>query len=111
MNQISRDVEASLKSLYGDRWREGLVVFLLIGLGRSKMKRTPTPVSAYFQTLGMSEPANEPSDAIKELLENPFECLRLINEKAAKQLEIQLRNAPRAPFEDDLNASSETSET
>jgi hypothetical protein len=100
MNQISREIETSLKPLYGDRWREGLVVFLLIGLGRSKMKRTPIPISIYqIQMLDTGKPADEVGDTIKKLLENPFGYLRLINEKAARKLETQLGNIPRTALE------------
>ncbi len=45
MNQISRELKDSLRSIYSDKWREGLVVIVLIGLGRSTMKRTPISIN------------------------------------------------------------------
>nr|MDO8100192.1 hypothetical protein [Candidatus Njordarchaeota archaeon] len=53
------EVESSLKSIYGEKWREALLVHLLIGLGRNITRRSRTTRSRREELVARHRPADE----------------------------------------------------
>jgi len=99
MTEIGEEVEASLKSIYGEKWREALIVHILIGLGRNIIERSRTPNSSEVVHRRRSD--EDIGEAIKELHENPLGYVRQMNEKLANELENQLHRIPKGPVKFD----------
>lgn len=102
MTEIGAKVETSLKSTYGEKWREALLVHILIGLGRSIMELSRTPSARGGKQLVRHKCADEiGGEAIKVLHENPLGYVRQVDEKLADELETQLHRIQKGPVKDD----------
>jgi hypothetical protein len=96
MNQISREIEDSLKSIYGDKWRQGFLAHILIGLGR---------IIAARENDGQPKKKH---DTIEKLEQNPLGFVRLRDERLANVLTtriyaIRLRTSRREVSQDSPN--------
>lgn len=99
---MGKEVVTSLRSLYGEKWREGLLVHILIGLGRSLMERSQVTKSPQCEKLtSYSEKPDQDEGAISELQENPLAYVHMMNEKLADELETQLRTIGNVPVKHD----------
>ncbi|WXG44224.1 MAG: hypothetical protein WED04_09345 [Promethearchaeati archaeon SRVP18_Atabeyarchaeia-1] len=98
MTEIGREVEISLKTSYGNKWREGLLVHLLIGLGRSIIGRSQTHGRLCQEPTYQDEHVEEDGEGIRELHENPLGYIRQMNEKVAGELERQIYSIRTGPI-------------
>jgi hypothetical protein len=102
MKEIGKEVESSLRLTYQDKWKEALLVHLLIGLGRSLKKRGDNSNLLLYEEPHIREIHREESEeAIRKLHENPLGYVRLANEKLADELENELRGVKRGPIKHD----------
>jgi hypothetical protein len=99
MTAIGREIEVSLKSVYGKRWRQGLLVHVLIGLGRSMTKQNRSPTRTICEDPpSYDEPQEEGDQAFRELHENPLDYIRRKNQNLAQELETQFLSIQKSPI-------------
>jgi hypothetical protein len=98
MTTIGRETETTLKSIYGKKWKQGLLVHILIGLGRSLTRQSESSSDAVFEETPSCDETQEDDETFRDLHENPLGYVRLVNRNLASELEAQLRSIQKDPL-------------
>lgn len=93
MNQITKEIEDSLKSIYGNRWRQVLFIHLLIGVGRiiaNRIKSIDPECKGKAQE-DYEQPAEKP-EPVTRIEQNPLDYVRSRSRKIAEILDDELHS-------------------
>jgi len=95
MNQISEETEDSMKSIYGDKWRQALFIHLIIGMGRIIADRIRAIDPRSEQKAQDKEQPDEKPKATTRIEQNPLAYARSKSRRVAEILEYHLHGIPK----------------